>query len=199
MKKRTYKMLLLLIIVSLLLPSSSFAYDDSEFKVKHDFYTDEFIFRYSDGNTTTYKGDSGLGGVTCVNKVNNQTYTFAKPLARGIAYATKGTFKFKEHLDVTHSVARDDNSRIILKMYYKNGTEIRSLDVTDDDLTLEQKSYFDDYYGDREAYYQKQSYLAEANAETDRSAMIRQLEKSKSTRGHGYTSGGQSFYYHSTS
>lgn len=40
-------------------------------------------------------------------------------------------------------------------MYYKNGTEIKSLDISDD-LTYEDRQYFQDYDGQKEEYYQKQ-------------------------------------------
>lgn len=84
---------------------------------------------------------------------------------RGIAYATKGTFRLNDSIMVTNSmdVSEEYNNTnypydiIMLKMYYKNDTVIPTLDVADDDLTSEQKSYFDNYEQAREEYYQERN------------------------------------------
>ncbi|MGN1321587.1 MAG: hypothetical protein ACI4VJ_03290 [Methanosphaera sp.] len=121
---------------------------------KHDFYPDEFLFEYSDGNTTHYKGDLGLKYAHCRNVIDNVSYLVPKENVRGIAFATNGTFKFNESIQITHSIKREDepDQYIMLDMYYKNGTEIKSLDIEDDDLTADQRAYFDNYDHQRQEY-----------------------------------------------
>ena len=119
---------------------------DRERNTKHDFKPSQIIFEYNDHNTTTYKGDTGLLGGYWTNKLTNKTYKITDNTIRGIAYATKGTFKFKENLDIkeTPPPGEEKNSKIV-EIFYKNGTEIQSLSLFDEDLTVEQRKYFDNY------------------------------------------------------
>ena len=80
------------------------------------------------------------------NTLDNTTFIVPTERVRSIAYATKKSFKFSEPIIITRSIQRDDGRYILLTMKYKNGTVIPILDLDKDDLTNEQKSYFDDYY-----------------------------------------------------
>ncbi len=151
-------LLLVVLMFSTLLATSVSATDFSETTVKHDFNPTNFTFCYNDHNTSTYEGDTGLKGAYCKSTADNYTYWVPVENVRGLAYASKGTFKFIENIDITRSLHSDDRDYdyIMLKMYHKNGTEIPTLDVSDDDLTVEQQKYFDNYEQERQDYYQEQ-------------------------------------------
>ncbi len=150
----------IVLLFSLIVSPSAFALQ--EYEVEHDFMPDEFIFEYNDHNTTTYEGDSGLKYAHVNNTLDNTTFIVPTERVRSIAYATKKSFKFSEPIIITRSIQRDDGRYILLTMKYKNGTVIPILDLDKDDLTNEQKSYFDDYYTQRSDYLmQQQEYAAE--------------------------------------
>ncbi|RAP47609.1 MAG: hypothetical protein BZ135_01765 [Methanosphaera sp. rholeuAM6] len=150
----------IVLLFSLIVSPCAFALQ--EYEVEHDFMPDEFIFEYNDHNTTTYEGDSGLKYAHVNNTLDNTTFIVPTERVRSIAYATKKSFKFSEPIIITRSIQRDDGRYILLTMKYKNGTVIPILDLDKDDLTNEQKSYFDDYYTQRSDYLmQQQEYAAE--------------------------------------
>lgn len=154
------KWIFIVLLFSLIVSPSAFALQ--EYEVEHDFMPDEFIFEYNDHNTTTYEGDSGLKYAHVNNTLDNTTFIVPTERVRSIAYATKKSFKFSEPIIITRSIQRDDGRYILLTMKYKNGTVIPILDLDKDDLTNEQKSYFDDYYTQRSDYLmQQQEYAAE--------------------------------------
>ena len=162
---------------------------------KHEFYPDEFLFEYSDGNTTHYKGDLGLKYAHCRNVIDNVSYLVPTENVRGIAFATNGTFKFNESILITHSIKREDDTLdpyIMLNMYYKNGTEIKSLDIEDDDLTADQRTYFDNYEQQRQEYLQK--HLAEEiDTETTYNMMHDKYQKDHYS-GYYVGSGGSGYF-----
>lgn len=145
----------------LLFSSCSFAVNDWE--VEHEFMPDSFIFEYNDHNTTIYEGDLGLIYAHVNNTLDNTTFIVPTERVRSIAYATKGTFRFKEPIIITRSVQRSDGRYILLTMKYKNGTVIPILDIESTDLTKEQMSYFDDYYQQRSDYLAQQEEFAAEN------------------------------------
>lgn len=153
------KISLLLIAILLLSPCVSSA---EEWEIEHEFMPDTFIFEYNDHNTSTYEGDSGLKYAHVNNTIDNTTFMVPVERVRSIAYATKKTFKFNESIIITRSIQRSDGRYILLTMKYKNGTVIPILDLDKDDLTSEQKEYFDDYYAQRADYLaQQEEYAAE--------------------------------------
>ncbi|MBE6494626.1 MAG: hypothetical protein E7Z84_08505 [Methanosphaera stadtmanae] len=163
LKNRLIMILLLVMILSSI--TSLTALSDEDYSIineKHEFNTNQFVFEYNDHNTTTYEGDSGLKGAYANNTVDNYTYFLPDENVRGIAYATKGTFKLKENIVVTHSLMVDNGRYdcIMLKMYYKNDTPILTLDIKDNGLTAEQKSYFDNYDQQKSEYMQQQNQYA---------------------------------------
>lgn len=133
---------------------------------KHDFYPTDFVFEYNDKNTSEYEGDTGLLGAYCRNTVDNKTYYLGSSMVRGIAYLTNKTFKLDEYVDVTRDGIDTSDSRYghcdyrlypgtpgYSGMYYKNGTQVPDLSISDDHLTKEQKEYFDDYEAQRQEYH----------------------------------------------
>lgn len=189
--------LIIFIITASMLTSCASAVDFSETEVKHTFHPTNFKFEYSDGNTTQYHGDTGLRGAYCTNTIDGLTYFVPVENVRGIAKATHKTFKFDEDIDITHSLAskRENYAYIMLKMYYKNGTEIRSLDESDDDLTMEERSYFDNYDQQRQDYLTKQANDELDAIENNQEAEIRSMEKPRS--GYYYGTNGFGYYYNS--
>ena len=152
--------LLLCVVLSLVVTPCVFAV--AEYEVEHDFMPDTFIFEYNDHNTTSYEGDSGLKYAHVNNTLDNTTFIVPTERVRSIAYATRKSFKFSEPIIITRSIQRDDGRYILLTMKYRNGTVIPILDLDKDDLTSEQKMYFDDYYAQRNDYLmQQQEYAAE--------------------------------------
>ncbi len=155
--------MMLILMLSTVLASCVFAADEENYgDIKYEFNVSNLTFSYNDHNTSTYEGDTGLDAAYCKNTIDNKTYRIPVAEVRGLAYASKGTFKFNETIEITHSLSyRDsrDYDYIVLFMYYKNGTEIPTLDISDDDLTLEQRNYFDNYAQEKQDYYQRQQEL----------------------------------------
>ncbi|RAP44813.1 MAG: hypothetical protein BZ134_02625 [Methanosphaera sp. SHI1033] len=157
MNIKKLSLILIFLMVSCLLTTIVSADDSEDRMVKHDFFPVDFVFEYSDGNTTDYKGDLGLQHAFCTNTEDNATYRLSPGSVRGIAYATKGTFKFNETIQTTRYKLTDSDVFGVLVMYYKNGTEIKSLDISDNDLTADQRQYFDDYNQQRQEYLEQQT------------------------------------------
>ena len=154
-----FKLLLSLILVSLLIsPVCS-----SDIVENVEFMPDKFVFEYNDHNTTEYEGDIGLKVAYVNNTLDNHNYIVPKDTVRGIAYVTKKSFDFSEPVLISHGPLREwDGMYIIAELKFKNGTIIPKLSIEDDDLTKEQREYFDDYYEQRQDYIaQQQEYAAE--------------------------------------
>jgi len=186
------KRFVLIMLVSCLLFSGC-AFAVQEYEVEHEFMPDSFIFEYNDHNTTHYEGDSGLKYAHVNNTLDNTTFIVPVERVRSIAYATRNTFEFSEPIIITRSIQRDDGRYILLTMKFKNGTVIPILDLDKDDLTNEQKEYFDDYYSQRSDYLmQQQEYAAEDlyDYETTRSR-----SGSRSRYGFYYGTGGSGIIY----
>ena len=191
MKKNVNKLILLLILSTLLSTTIS-ASDTDDRSIKHDFKPSKIIFVYNDHNTTTYQGDTGLIEAYCNNTVDNTTYYMSENVVRGIAYATKKTFNFNENIDITQYTATDGKLKI-LKMYYKNGTEIQSLSLMDDNLTLEQQKYFDNYQQEKSDYDHK---IDQMNSESLQEGQNYLLEKQNSRKyGYYFGPGGPGIIY----
>lgn len=122
-----------------------------------EFQPTNFIFVYSDHNSTTYEGDLGLDYAVCTNQVDKIKYSIVPRYVRALDKVTNGTFKLNNTIDIIHGVPQTGKNYQypVTGMYYKNGTEIKSLDISDD-LTYEDRQYFQDYDGQKEEYYQKQ-------------------------------------------
>lgn len=157
------KKFFLILLVGVMLVISPFSFAVEEWEVEHEFMPDTFIFEYNDHNTTTYEGDIGLIYAHVNNALDNTTFIVPTERVRSIAYATKGTFKFNEPIIITRSIQRDDGRYILLTMKYKNGTVIPILDIESNNLTKEQRSYFDDYYQQRSDYLAQQEEFAAEN------------------------------------
>ena len=152
---------IIFVVACLIVSSCAFALE--EYEVEHEFLPDEFVFEYNDHNTTSYEGDSGLKFAYVNNTLDNTTLIVPVERVRSVAYATRKSFRFDEPIIITHSIRRDDGRYILLTMKYKNGTVIPILDIDKDDLTNEQKTYFDDYYGQRQEYLMQQEQYAAEN------------------------------------
>ena len=115
-----------------------------------------FRFVYSDGNTTTYKGDLGLQETFCINRAdNNSVCRLDQEYTRGLAFASNGTFKFNENLSmVPYNFTRNDSDYTIKEIYHEDGSVLKKLRI-EDDLTLEQRQYFQNYEQQKEEYYLK--------------------------------------------
>ncbi|WP_323736066.1 hypothetical protein PXD04_09300 [Methanosphaera sp. ISO3-F5] len=157
--------LLLLLVLSLMIIPVSCAeevrYDDFSYDVE--FMPTAFVFDYNDHNTSTYEGDIGLKYAYANSSFDNHTYIIPTERVRGIAYATKGSFKFTEPILIDHGPYRDwDDKYVITGLKFKNGTEIPYLGIESTGLTKEQMSYFDNYYEQRQDYLaQQEAYAAE--------------------------------------
>lgn len=150
-----------LLVFSLVFSSCSFAIDDSD--VEYEFLPESFVFEYNDHNASVYEGDSGLKVAYVNSSLDDNRYMLPVERVRGIAYATRGTFSFDEPVLITHGPLREwDGFYIITSLKFKNGTVIPYLGIEKDDLTREQKKYFDDYESQRSEYLMKQQeYAAE--------------------------------------
>lgn len=121
--------------------------------VYEDFMPKNFVFEYNDHNSTTYEGDSGLRVARVNNVFDNNSYFVPTEYVRGIAYATKGTFRFNEPILFSHGPLREwDGMYVATGFKFKNGTVIPYLGIEKNDLTNEQKKYFDDYNTQRSEY-----------------------------------------------
>lgn len=161
MKGKIVIMLLLLSLLIIPVFSADTKYEDFSYDVE--FMPTQFVFDYHDHNSTTYEGDTGLKYAYAYSSFDDHNYIIPTERVRGIAYATKGSFKFSEPILIDHGPYRDwDNSYVITNLKFKNGTEIPYLSLESNNLTKEQMSYFDDYYMQRQDYLaQQQAYAAE--------------------------------------
>lgn len=197
LKNKIIMITLLIIVLSSF--SSLTALTDEDYKIineKHEFNPDSFIFEYNDHNSTTYEGDTGLKGAYVNNSLDNYTYFVPVDNVRGIAYATKKSFEFDENIIVTHSLFVENRSYdcIMLEMYYKNGSVIPELDVSDNGLTKEQREYFDDYEQQRDEYYQEQNQYALEDI-YDEQSRANSRESQRSHYGYYFGSNGYGVMY----
>lgn len=185
MKKES--IILILVILTL---GISGVHAQNEWEIEHEFQPTDFLFCYSDHNTTTYEGDLGLMDTYCNNTKDNKTYGLSLGTVRGIAYATKKTFKFDEDLIMTHSSGKEP--KLILTIKYKNGTTIPVLDYDTKTLTKEQMSYFDDYYNQKTIHDQNKEYWQQADMEdtisrsSAKSSDKKGVHRYVGTNGYGY-------------
>lgn len=192
-QQKKIALLLLSIFITLLFTScisASERIENVELKPK------EIVFMYSDENTTTYKGDLGLLGASVRNEIDNKTYNLDPSDVRGIAKLTKKSFKLNDSLFITADNSGYDYKRNYcdynaFMIKFRNGSNLRRLSIGDDELTADDKLYFDDYEMQKAEYYEKQHDLDERSAAVDESYKIKNSKKSSSgyfvgTRGSGY-------------
>ena len=103
-----------------------------------------FRFVYSDGNTTTYKGDLGLQETFCINRAdNNSVCRLDQEYTRGLAFASNGTFKFNENLSmVPYNFTRNDSDYTIKEIYHEDGSDLKK---QQDTLEIMEEEQYDTY------------------------------------------------------
>ncbi|WP_323735874.1 hypothetical protein PXD04_08265 [Methanosphaera sp. ISO3-F5] len=160
------------------------------------------VYVYNDGISQKYKGDSGLS-YAMFNDSKGCCYHMSKDLVRGIAFATKYKFDIKKFSTSCYRNTGnqyedpEDFYKINEEIRLENGTVIKPLSI-DQDLTREQKTYFDDYQTQLVNYYQEKEIKAlEENTywtgkvDTGLDVSNRIASKSKTSGSfHGYTSNG---------
>lgn len=184
-----------LIITTLLLISTTTASTDdltTEY-TEHDLDMSNITFIYKDSNTTQYQGDQGLDGAIIKNNLDNKTYYITNDLVRGLAYKTQKTFSFDQPLKAEVHEGNGSYDYYVETLTYQNGTKIKSLSISDDDLTQEEKTYFDDYEDQKQNYYHKQDDLAQRSSAVDEMSEIKHQSKSKN---YFYTNYGHGGYIH---
>lgn len=171
----------------------------------------DIVFVYNDGISKKYKGDAGLEYAMFNDTLTGSCYHMDKNLTRGIAYATNKKFNIKNFsFECTRFYGNAYNPPVDFYEVYgrfapanitlDNGTVIKSLCINQD-LTPDQKLYFDDYETQLYKYYEDkrikemedtQHYLAELDDD-----MMRMSSNSKQS-GHyyGYSSSGGYMYGH---
>lgn len=155
-----------------------------------------FTFVYNDGNTTKYKGDLGLSKAYCTNEADNSTCAMDQEYVRGLAYASNGTFKFKENLSmVPYNFTRNDTDYTVYEIYHEDGTILKKLRIQDD-LTVEQKKYFQDYEAQKSDYYlKKQQDTLDAMEEEQYDTYVATVKNGEKTnRGLIFGPNGASYY-----
>jgi hypothetical protein len=135
----------------------------------------EFVFVYNDGNSSKYKGDTGLK-YTLFYDDKGCCYHIEEALTRGIAYVTGGTFD----VDGFNFSRRRNSNKDYYYVYSEvpdktnvtldNGTVVFGLYIYDN-LTLEEKKYFDDYDTQLYKYYEDKK-----SEEMRKSAIIEEYE-----------------------
>lgn len=170
-----------LIIATLLLTSTiSASTDDLTTQyTQHDLDMSNITFIYKDTNTTQYQGDQGLDGAIIRNSPDNKTYYIPVNLVRGLAYKTQRTFNFDQPLKAEAHDGNGSYDYYVETLAYQNGTKIRPLSISDDDLTQEEKTYFDDYEDQKQDYYHKQDDLAQRSAAVDEMSEIKTQNEPK--------------------
>lgn len=163
----------------------------------------DFVFVYNDGISDKYHGDTGLKYAVFNDTLTGCCFHIDKNLARGVAYATKNKFNIKNFsFECWRSYGNEYNPPDDFYIIYDstnitldNGTVIESLRI-DQDLTPDQKSYFDDYDTQLYRYYEDQKikemrnmegYMADIESDIDYQNTKNDKEKNKGTFS-GYTS-----------
>ena len=118
----------------------------------------DFVFVYEDGVYDTYKGDIGLKYAMFNDTLTGNCYHLHKDLVVGIAYATKKKFDIKNFsFEYIHYIDDDfywvGNAMWESNVTLDNGTIIKPLRI-EQDLTPEQKLYFEDYDTQLYKYYE---------------------------------------------
>lgn len=176
----------------MIIPVSSADSKHDDFSYDVEFMPSSFVFDYHDHNSTDYEGDIGLKYAYANSTFDDHKYIIPTEWVRGIAFATKGTFEFSEAILIDHGPYREwDDMYVITNLKFKNGTEIPFLSISSNDLTKEQRSYFDDYY------QQRQDYLAEQEAYAVEDLYDYETSRSNSRSRYGYYfgSGGSGIIY----
>jgi len=159
----------------------------------------DFVFVYDDGIYEKYKGDTGLKYAMFNDTLTGCYYHMGKELTRGVAYATDKKFDIKNftfdciRVDVPYYSLGDKWGDYNITL--DNGTVILPLSI-DQDLTPDQKLYFDDYDTQLYRYYEDQKikemrnmedYMADIESDIDYQNTKNDKEKNKGTFS-GYTS-----------
>ena len=110
----------------------------------------DFAFVYNDGISDEYRGDVGLLYSTFNDTNTGCCYHVSRDMTRGIAFATKKSFDIGNFYATRIRYIKEDYYNIyteyggICNITLDNGTVIRELCI-DEELTPEQKKYFDNY------------------------------------------------------
>lgn len=159
-----FKFFCLLILILVLLPSCFSSDSDNNLVYSYIDYEDrdvnvvasDFVFVYNYGTFSEYKGDLGLNYSMFNDTLTGYCYHFDKELTRGIACVTNR--KFDIHNFSFRRYLRKEGDKFYTNygdgITLENGTVIRSLSI-DQDLTLNQKKYFDDYDTQLYQYYEE--------------------------------------------
>lgn len=172
-------------------------YDRDSRKSIHVVPTD-FVFVYKDKNSSEYEGDANLYYSTFNDTLTGCTYHVDRDLTRGIAYKTNSKFDLKDGFNITRWRDLYDTYYTIYdnKIILNNGSIIQGLSVADD-LTPEEKMYFNDYDTQLYKYYEDkklqkmddiESWNARMDAELDVQNRIALNKKEKSGSFSGYSS-----------
>ena len=160
----------------------------------------DFLFVYKDRVSTKYEGDTGLEYSMFVDTLTGYYYHVDKSLTRGIAYATKRKFDIKDFSLKRMCYPGDKFYSIFFNnITLDNGTVIESLTISEE-LTNEQKKYFDNYDEQLYRYYEdkKVQELEDANDYLDAiDSETRIQNKINSKKGgsyYGYSSKGGYMY-----
>ena len=167
----------------------------------------EFTFVYKDANTTRYRGDSGLEYSMFYDTVSGCCYHIEKDLTRGIAYATGGSFDI-DGFNFSRSRISPVDYYFVYSEYpgetnvtLDKGTVIMPLSIGDN-LTFEEKKYFDDYDEQLYKYYEEKKIKELKDNEYWTAKMENEMEiqnriaENKKSSGHfrGYTGSGGYVY-----
>lgn len=187
-------------MISSLFISSAWAVDDSDKGVKHALHPVDFVFCYNDGNRTTYDGDLGLKNVLCRNTIDGMYYYLSISEIRGLAYITNKTFKFNDDIYVTLYLSAEDigtkeHPYDVHDMYYRNGEEIKKLDISDTSLTRGQRAMFEDYELQRELYHQEEMERYEDEIAHEEASQTYAANRKHSNRGYYVGSNGNYGHY----
>ncbi|MCI5866599.1 MAG: hypothetical protein SOZ23_01805 [Methanosphaera sp.] len=158
-----YKKLIVISIMSVMLLSTLSSVCALEEITQWEVTPGELTFQYSDENTSVYKGDMGLKRLIIKDSNSNHTYSVVDSNVRALAKYTHRSFKFKGPIYVDgHKNTNDELGfeYFTTAIYDADHNKLRRLEVYDDDLTAEEKSYFDDYEQQRQEHDDKQQQYA---------------------------------------
>lgn len=158
-----------------------------------DIIPDEWLFVYTDHNSTTYEGDEGLSEAITHNKIGKHEelhFIYAKDII-GLAYASNRKFNYKYGLSGIKTNYIDWKEPTYYTAWgeglcYPNGTQILTFDIESPNLMQKQKDFITNYENRIDEVRHKQEIDAIYDAEDEYYDDVSYSDSQKSKHRHGY-------------
>jgi len=165
-----------------------------------DIIPDEWLFVYTDHNSTTYEGDEGLKEAVTHNTIGNHEelhFVFERDII-GLAYESNKQFDYKYGLSGIETNYIDWAEPPYYTAWgdglcYPNGTKITTFDIKSYNLIQKQKDFITNYYNRIDDVRHKQELDAIEEAEDDYYTSSVRYKESNKKSNYGYYFGSNGY------